>query len=152
MTGLWKSLMAGLVLSVLAALASHPAKAGDFIPYTKERLQALQADPAKPILVFVNANWCPICAKERPIVARLIGANAGGKKYDGDPDLVGMDCVYIDFDVQRDAWRSFGVTEQSTLIVFRGGTEVGRAVGMTNADDIKALLMKATDKAAVAKG
>ena len=141
------SLIAAAFLTGFVALSgSGPAMAGDFTAYTKERLQKLQAETDKPILVFVNANWCPVCAKERPIVAHLIGANVGGKQFEGDPDLKVMDCLYIDFDVQRDAWRSFGVTEQSTLIVFRGSTEVGRAVGMTNPDDIKALLMKAVAK------
>ena len=120
-----------------------PAAAGEFIPYTAERLQALQADANKATLVFVNANWCPVCAKERPTVARLIGAKINGKQYEGDPKLIDMDCVYIDFDVQRDAWRSFGATEQSTLIVFKGTKEVGRAVGMTDPDQIRDLLLKA---------
>ena len=147
MTGSAKSWICGVLIAGMIALAgSRAAMAGDFVPYTKERLDKLQSNSDKPILVFVNANWCPICAKERPIVARLIGASVGGKQFEGDPALIGMDCLYIDFDVQRDAWRSFGVTEQSTLIVFRGGTEVGRAVGMTNPDDIKSLLMKAVAK------
>jgi thiol-disulfide isomerase/thioredoxin len=147
MAGSAKAWFGGVLIAVLLAIAGgQVAHAGDFIPYTKERLQALQASGDKPILVFINANWCPICAKERPIVAKLIGANVGGKQFDGDPALMGMDCIYIDFDAQRDAWRSFGATEQSTLIVFRGTTEVGRAVGMTNPDDIKALLLKAVAK------
>ena len=143
-----KSLFTGLMLAGAVALAGGgSAHAGDFIPFTKERLQTLQAGGNdKPILVFVNANWCPICAKERPIVAKLIGATVNGKQFEGDPALVSMDCLYIDYDVQRDAWRSFGVTEQSTLIVFKGDKEVGRAVGMTNADDIKSLLLKAVAK------
>jgi thiol-disulfide isomerase/thioredoxin len=144
MGGILKSLsVAAFVAGSLFVGLSGTASAGDFIPFTAERLQKLQADSDKPILVFVNANWCPVCAKERPIVARLIGATVNGKHYDGDPSLTNMDCVYIDFDVQRDAWRALGVTEQSTLIVFRGNKEVGRAVGMTDADQIKDLLLKA---------
>lgn len=144
MDGSLKSLVATAVVagSLIVGLTGT-ASAGDFVPYTAQRLQALQANADKPILVFINANWCPVCAKERPIVARLIGATVNGKHYEGDPQLTDMDCVYIDFDAQRDAWHSFGATEQSTLIVFKGSKEVGRAVGMTDPDQIKDLLLKA---------
>ena len=144
MGGSLKPLIAAIAVagSLVTGLVGT-ASAGDFIPYTAERLQSLQANADKPNVVFVNANWCPVCAKERPIVAKLIGATINGKHYEGDPSLIDMDVVYIDFDVQRDAWHSFHVTEQSTLIVFKGNKEVARAVGMTDPDQIKDLLMKA---------
>jgi thiol-disulfide isomerase/thioredoxin len=139
--------MVAMLVSIgLAIGVTGPASAGNFTEYTADKFQKMQADGDKPILVFVNANWCPICAKERPIVAKLIGATVGSKHFEGDPDLTAMECLFIDFDAHPNDWRTFHVTEQSTLIVFRGNTEVGRAVGMTDPADIKALLMKAMAK------
>ena len=40
----------------------------------------------------------------------------------------------IDFDTQKDAVRAFGARMQSTLIVFKGGVEVGRASDLDHLD------------------
>ena len=49
----------------------------------------------------------------------------------------------IDYDTQKDVMRSFGATRRSTLIAFKGKTEVGRLVGNTKLSPIKSLLTKA---------
>lgn len=66
-----------------------------------------------------------------------MGELAGKAKF---KDLVRLD---VDFDSQKDAVRSLKAQSQSTLIVFKGTTEVGRSVGDTNAASIEALLSKA---------
>ncbi|GLK70658.1 thioredoxin family protein [Ancylobacter dichloromethanicus] len=109
-----------------AALAASQA------PYTQQAFAASQQD-GKPILVDIAASWCPVCAKQHPIIDDL-ATNPSFK------DLV----IYkVDFDTQKDVVRSFGAKMQSTLIVFRGSKEKGRSVGDTNPDSIKALLEKA---------
>jgi thioredoxin 1 len=49
----------------------------------------------------------------------------------------------VDFDSQKDTLKAFHVVQQSTLIVFHGGKEVGRLTGATSAPVIEALLQKA---------
>ena len=49
----------------------------------------------------------------------------------------------VDFDDQKPVVKAFGADMQSTLIVFKGATEVGRVVGETDAGAIEALLRKA---------
>ena len=79
----------------------------------------------------MHASWCPICAKQRPILASL-------ERTTELSDLVVFD---VDFDSQKDVVRQFGAQQQSTLIVFKGKGEKGRSIGETDPSAINALLM-----------
>jgi hypothetical protein len=46
----------------------------------------------------------------------------------------------VDFDTAKDVLKRFRVTQQSTLIVFRGKSEVGRSTGDTNPASIRRLV------------
>lgn len=87
----------------------------------------------KPILVSVHADWCPTCRAQAPIVADLLAT----------PELQGITALRVDFDSQKDVRKRFRVTYQSTLIVFKGGQEVGRSTGETDKQRIAALLRRA---------
>lgn len=87
----------------------------------------------KPILVAVHADWCPTCAKQKPILSKL-GA---------DPAMKELMVFVVDFDTQKEITQRFGVRMQSTLIVFRGTAERDRSVGVTDEAALKALLAKA---------
>jgi len=101
-------------------------------PFEASAFAAAQAD-GKPILIHVTAPWCPTCKAQKPIVAQL-------RARDEFRTLVQFE---IDFDTQKDLLRSFGVTTQSTLIVFKGRTEAGRSVGETRAEAIETLFRRA---------
>lgn len=49
----------------------------------------------------------------------------------------------VNFDTQADALKQFNAVGQSTLIVFKGATEVGRSISQTSPTSIKELLDKA---------
>ncbi len=84
----------------------------------------------KTILIDVTAPWCPVCAKQRPIIESI-------KKE--KPNLI----VYeVDFDSAKDVLKRFRVSSQSTLIVFKGANEVGRSTGDTDPARIRALVGK----------
>jgi len=100
--------------------------------FDRARFDALQKDGA-PTLVMVHASWCPTCRAQAPVISDLL------KK----PELSRITALRVDFDDQRDVVKSFHVTQQSTLIVFKGGKEVGRSVGDTHRDSIEALLRRA---------
>jgi thiol:disulfide interchange protein len=87
----------------------------------------------KSILVDVHADWCPTCKTQEPIVSDLLKT----------PEFQGITGMRVDFDKQKDALKRFKVMYQSTLIVFKGGKEVGRSTGDTHKDSIAALLKKA---------
>jgi hypothetical protein len=54
-----------------------------------------------------------------------------------------MKVFNVDFDSQKDLLREFRVQFQSTMIVFKGATEVGRSTGETDPAKIQTLLMGA---------
>ena len=86
----------------------------------------------KPILVAVQASWCPTCRAQKPILGELTA----------DPKFKNLAFFTIDFDSQKDLVRRFNVRMQSTLIAFKGGSEAGRSVGDTDRKSIAALLDK----------
>lgn len=87
----------------------------------------------KPVLVDVSAPWCPTCKAQAPILSELTK----------QPRFKNLVVFNVDFDSQKDALRSLKAQQQSTLIVFKGGAEVGRSVGDTGKASIEALLSRA---------
>ena len=87
----------------------------------------------KPILIDVRADWCPTCKQQAPILSSLLAS----------PEFKGYTMLEVNFDKEPAVLRQFKVTQQSTLIVFKGNAEVGRSTGDTNKDGIAALLRKA---------
>jgi thioredoxin 1 len=121
------------IAGFLTLLAQGSAFAGEnWMKYSDDAFKKLEAE-GKPILVEINADWCPICAKQRPIIDRLTSTDT----------LKDMTILVVSFDGQKSVVRAFGATEQSTLIVFHGDKETGRSVGETDTLAIKQLLESA---------
>jgi thioredoxin 1 len=112
-------------LAVGTALASNQA-------FDQAAFDALQQQ-GKPILVMIHADWCPTCKAQEPIIGELLKT----------PELQSIVALRVDFDKQKTVVKAFKVQYQSTLIVFKGGKEVGRSTGDTRKDRIAALLRKA---------
>ena len=122
-----------LVATAIMAAAAPAARAADLgTAFTPEGFAAAQA-AGKPILVHIWATWCPTCAKQTPTLTGLLD----------DTAFRDMAVFRVNFDTQKDTVRAFGATMQSTLIVFHGKTETGRAVGETKPEAIRALLATA---------
>jgi len=100
--------------------------------YSDAAFQSAQASGA-PILVEVHASWCPTCKAQAPIIEQLTSQDR----------FKNIKVLRVDFDSQKAEVRKFGAQMQSTLIVFKGKSEVGRSVGDTKRDSIAALLDKA---------
>jgi thioredoxin-like negative regulator of GroEL len=103
-----------------------------FTQYNSKAFEAAQAT-GKPLLVQVHADWCPICAKQKPILADLL-AQTAMKDYQ---------VLDVDFDTQKDVLRQLNVQKQSTLIIYKGKQELGRSTGETDKEKIAELLRKA---------
>jgi thioredoxin 1 len=125
-----KTLAAGFAAVVLLATSAFAAT-----PYTPEAFAAAQSEN-RPILVEVWAEWCPTCKRQSEIIESL----QGGEQF---ADLV---VLRVDYDSQRDAVRNFRANRQSTLVVFRGEEETGRAVGITQEREIVGLIETAYDR------
>ncbi len=113
---------------VVAGLA-HAALAST--PFSEAAFKAAQASGA-PILVEIHADWCPTCKAQAPIIGELTA----------QPQFKNLKVFRVDFDAQKAEVRKFGAQAQSTLIVFKGGSEVGRSIGDTRRDSIAAWLGK----------
>jgi thiol-disulfide isomerase/thioredoxin len=121
-----------LVTAAMLLLTAFNALAADRHAYEPKAFQtALEA--GKPILVHVTAPWCGECKAQKPVVAALAAL----------PEYKELTIFDVDFDTQKDALRELKVQKQSTLVVYKGKTEVTRAVGITRREAIEAVLKKA---------
>ena len=119
--------LAGLLVS--AGLSQ--ARAGEELPFSSTAFEAAQK-AGQPILIAISAPWCPICRTQKPII----------KKLAAEPRFKGLQVFDIDFDSQKDLLKRFDARMQSTLIAYKGATEVGRSVGETQQEWIEGLVEK----------
>ncbi len=128
------SRFASMSLSALAfatVAVAAPAQAGTRQPFTQANFAAAQA-ANKPILVEVNAWWCPVCASQsRAVEAALT-----------DPRNRDLMVFRINYDKQKAQWQAFGAKKQGTLIAFKGRTEQGRLEFVTDRTAINALIAR----------
>ena len=94
-----------------------------------ERLRKANSE-GKPILVDIFAAWCPTCRAQKPIL----------EKITAEPRFKDLVVLVVDFDSQKADVRALKAQSQSTLIVYKGPTELGRSAGDTNPNTIAALL------------
>jgi thiol-disulfide isomerase/thioredoxin len=126
------TLLAGLFVGLMLGLAApQAARAAEVSPFTPEAFAAAQASD-RPILVAIQAPWCPTCAAQKPILQQI---EAEGAYKD-------LRVLLVDFDTQKDIVRQMGATMQSTLVVFHGKQEVARSVGDTDAASIRATVRR----------
>ena len=122
------AIVVGLALSMSVG-AFGAVYAATVLPYQQAAFDAAQKS-GEPVLIFVEASWCPTCAKERPILQQLYGT----------PEFANLKVFDVDFDTSKPLLRQLGVQMQSTLIVYHGAKETGRMTGATDPAVIKRLL------------
>lgn len=123
----FRALAAGLFAAGLPFVAQAATEA----PYSQAAFAAAQA-AGKPILLHVTAPWCPTCAQQKPILAKL----------EADPANNDLQVFLIDFDSQKDLLRTLNVRMQSTLIAYHGATEETRSTGATDPAAIAAVVAR----------
>lgn len=114
-----------LIVSPLAHTASPQL-------FDANAFQAAQ-ELGKPILVEISANWCPNCRAQRPIIDSILSES----KY------LNVTRFRIDFDIHQSAAKEFNVRFLSTLVLFKGKTEVARSEGELDKEKIRSMLNKA---------
>ena len=117
------------LVACLALCIGGAADAATVQPYQQAAFDAAQQS-GEPVLIFVEASWCPTCAKERPILQQLYET----------PAFANLKVFDVDFDTSKALLRRLGVQMQSTLIVYHGTKETGRITGATDPAVIKKLL------------
>lgn len=98
------------------------------IDITSENFAAEVTASDKPVLIDFWAVWCGPCQMMTPVIHELA---------DEMPDIkVGK----INVDEQMELARQYRVMSIPTMIIFKGGKEVKRIVGVTSKGDLKAAL------------
>ena len=121
-----------LAATAFAALGFGSAQAATQATYSDTAFSDAQK-AGKPILIDITAPWCPTCAKQRPILSELYTT----------PEFKDLQVFNVDFDTSKPLLHTLGVQMQSTMIVYHGAKEEGRATGVTSAPAIHDLLAKA---------
>lgn len=120
------------LFAIASFVAVSAASAAEIKPYDKASFDALQS-AGKPVVLHVYADWCPTCKQQTPILSELVT----------EPAFKDYTVLKVNFDTQKELLKALHVGSQSTLIVYRGKTEVARSVGDTGKDTITATLRKA---------
>ena len=84
---------------------------------------------SKPTLVDFFATWCGPCRMQAPILEEV-------KKTLGDK----VNIIKIDIDQNQQVAQRYNVQSIPTLIVFKGGEALWRAVGVQQANILEAKL------------
>ena len=116
-----------IAISTLLLGSSLVAQAGQ--PFDAKAFQQAQVTH-KTILLDVTASWCSTCRQQGAIIQELEKEK---------PSLVVSE---VDFHTAKDVLKRFRVQYQSTLIVFKGASEVGRSIGETDSRQIRAMVAK----------
>lgn len=112
-------------------LLSGVALAGEWKSFDNSEFAAAQKE-GKTVVLDFHADWCGTCRKQKTILSGLMKE----EKFKGTLGFT------VDYDSAADLKKRFGVSKQSTLIVFKGGKEVARSTGVTDKDEITALVSK----------
>jgi thioredoxin 1 len=109
--------------AVIAAFGVMPVLAASdlFQAYKKDSFDAALKG-SKPVLVHVHADWCPTCKKQESVFNELAKT----------PDFAKLTAIRVNFDNDVDFKKTYGVNNQSVLLVFKGGKEVARSGGVTD--------------------
>jgi thioredoxin 1 len=83
-------------------------------------------------LVDFHADWCGPCRTLAPVLEQV-------SKEMGDKARIGK----INIDNEQKTASQFQVTSVPTMILFKEGKEVGRLVGLQNADAVKKFIQSA---------
>jgi thioredoxin 1 len=121
---------AAMALAAAGVIAPGVVRAAG-VDFDEAAFAAAQA-AGKTIFIEITASWCPVCARQRPIIDALLGT-------DEFRDAV---LFVVDYDLDREVLQRFRVTRQATLIVFRGAQERARSTGDSNASSIRALFRR----------
>jgi thioredoxin 1 len=124
--------LGGLCALLVAGALVGAAQAASHVFWNQAAFVSAQ-NAGKSIIVDVTAPWCPTCAKQRPTITAL----------EHDPEFARTIIFEVDFDTQKDVLRNMHVSAQSTLIAFKGRTEMARATGVTDPAEIRALFARA---------
>ena len=123
-----------VVASVFFAATQLTAKDAPqgWVQYSPQAFAAAQAS-GDPVVVDVYAPWCPTCRAQAPILDELRQ----------DDRLANATFIKVNFDKNKAFLRAHRIPRQSTILVFRGETEVARSIAETNRTRLRGVVLGA---------
>jgi thiol-disulfide isomerase/thioredoxin len=122
--------VAAAAFSMMLVLWTSLASSAE-VPFDQAQFDALRAT-GKPVAVVFHADWCPICRAQAPVLKELMQ----------EPAFRSLTLYVANFDTEKALKRSLGVTQQSTIVVFKDRKEVARSTGDTQEQNLSALLRR----------
>ncbi len=98
------------------------------IPVTKETFESEVLKSDIPVLVDFNAGWCGPCKAMKPVLEELAAATPGVK------------FASVDIDEEDELAEESDVASIPCLVLYKGGQEAKRSVGLVSRDAILELL------------
>ena len=121
----------GLAVLGLPVLTAGGARAFEIQPYSKAVAQGA-IDSGKLVVLEIYASWCPVCLMQASSIEAI----------KDKPNYKNISFFRVDYDAQKDVVNQLKAP-RSTLIVYRGGKEVGRESWGPTQEDVAKVLMKA---------
>ncbi len=100
------------------------------ITLTSDNFKTEVLDSDKPVLVDFWATWCGPCQKQGPIVEALAD------------ELADVKVAKLDVDEVDDIAGNYNIMSIPTVMVFKGGEVVQKAVGLQSKESLLAMLGK----------
>ncbi len=124
-------------LGLATAASAQRVLAGPYAPleYTPELFQAM-LDSGEPVLLGFHASWCGTCRTQERQISALMDANEA---------YATVKVINVDWDqyANSDFAKELRIPRRSTLVMFKGGEEVGRVVAQTGQGPIEELFKAA---------
>jgi thiol-disulfide isomerase/thioredoxin len=127
-----KRIAARLALILVLAIGMAGAAAAAEAPFDAATFRELLAS-SRPVAVDFSASWCPTCRAQAPLLRSITG----------EPGFKDLTLLVADYDKETALRKTYKVSMQSTLIVFRNGKEVARSTGDTTRSGLTRLLATA---------
>lgn len=113
--------------------AVTPAQAGTS-NFSNPKYQQYKSSGRAFMLDF-TASWCPTCRTQHRVISGLQKSDTSIRK---------IPILRVDWDRYRSKsiTKSLRISRQSTLVMFKGGREVGRLIAQTGKSSIKRLMQR----------